>query len=369
MKNTVLGRLATLLPVIAVTLVAGAPAYAGGSHSLTGSMRFNIGSLPLPITGVPSPAGAIHQVPGATVMETGTQVVIAPSQFTFNSAMSRVIPLAPVNPAVPQVATDLSFQWPKSQATFKAGGRTGAATVHWCPGQTVTATGDPGCADPSAGGVIPGRLVYTKTVAQFGGAARGLVGGHANVALKAPGLALPCKFIGVATPNTACQVSFVQADPAATGVAGGAFNDFVSIASPALNPGKFHVNMTANGFISAITPTGLGAAAATNGGTSFGAPWTTGMINITQPSALGNPETFTITGADARAANGVGSLSLVAGYISTRATSGPNGNRGWLNMQIGTSPNVPMLPLYGVLTLAALTALSGAYKLRHRERA
>ena len=64
-------------------------------------------------------------------------------------------------------------------------------------------------------------------------------------------------------------------------------------------------------------------------------PNATGMLSISAPLALGAAEVFTLTGSDARV-SGVGTISLVAGGLSNRAVSGPNANRGWLNLTIGS---------------------------------
>jgi hypothetical protein len=60
-------------------------------------------------------------------------------------------------------------------------------------------------------------------------------------------------------------------------------------------------------------------------------------------------------------------LSLVSGGFSQRQRTGPNANRGWLNLTIGpVISHVPVMPAYGVAALVGLTALSGAYVLRRR---
>jgi hypothetical protein len=248
---------------------------------------------------------------------------------------------------------------------FAAGGRTGAPTVAWCPGQTVpdTAYGNPACATPSAGS-IPGRMTYTATSNQFGGPAQGAVQGTADVAI-GPSALMPCSY----GTNTACTARFVAANPQPTAVNGGPFNVSNVVISPSVNPGNFGIIGGPNGTILSLVAT-LGPAGLTNGGVSFGAPNSTGVLKIEQPAAGGGAETFTISGADNRntaagPSNGQGTISMVSGALSTRAVSGPNANRGWLNYTIGAPLSaVPVMPAYGVALLAGLTALSGAYALR-----
>ena len=63
-------------------------------------------------------------------------------------------------------------------------------------------------------------------------------------------------------------------------------------------------------------------------------PFTTGMLTIIQPLALGGIQAFTLTGSDNRV-SGVGSISLVAGGLSNRFISGPGTARSWSNLTIG----------------------------------
>ncbi len=140
---------------------------------------------------------------------------------------------------------------------------------------------------------------------------------------------------------------------------------FTNMSTPtAAAPGLFFATVGPGGTVlNLLTPLGPGV---TNRGTSWGGPWTTGMLTASAPTAF-PPEKFTLSGSDGRASGaGMGSLSLVAGGFSQRSISGPSAIRGWLNFTVGTRLGVPMLPTYGVAALAALTALSGAYALRRR---
>ena len=67
------------------------------------------------------------------------------------------------------------------------------------------------------------------------------------------------------------------------------------------------------------------------------------------------------------------SISLVSGAMSDRAVSGPNANRGWMNLCVG-APNgidcpqftVPTMGTHGLVALMGLIALAGGYMLRRR---
>jgi hypothetical protein len=104
--------------------------------------------------------------------------------------------------------------------------------------------------------------------------------------------------------------------------------------------------------------------------TSVGGPWTTGKITVSQTQALAGAEIFVLSGDDQRV-SGVGSISLVGGGLSKRAISGPHGNRGWMNLIIGSalpSLPVPITSVPGVVALIGLMSLAGGYAVRRRNR-
>jgi hypothetical protein len=359
-------RLTSLL--VALVLVVGAWSAAQARiHGLTGNARFQIGDgLPLPIGFTAAPNGKVLPVAGATVMQHGVhtaanpaKLVMDPFMWSYDAAPIN-LPVFQSNPNVFQVHTNLTYMLPKDKVIFSAGRRTGASTVTFCgqPGSTVTAMGNPGCGGGTLG---TGLLRYTRTTNQFGGPSQGNVGGTADVALRG-GNPAPC------AGTAMCIAAFFDAGPAATGALGAAFG-FTNNTSPAVpNPGAFIATVTGMGaVVNLVLAVGPGL---NNKGTSWGGPWTSGMVSASAPQAV-PPELFQLTGNDARASgSGTGMLSLVAGGFSQRSISGPNANRGWLNMTIGAqTSHVPLMPAYGVAALVALTALSGAYALRRRSRA
>ena len=327
-------------------------------RSLTGNARTQIGNgLPIPIFLPPPPTGDINAVPNAFVeVLAGNALRFQPAQLTHPGG-KRTQGVFPANNNIFQVATNLVVQFPAQAGTLSAGGRSGPPTVTWCPGTAVPVAGAPACGVFPNGGAIPGGLRYTATGAQFGGALPLDTTGLATVALN---------LAGGAAPGTGNLVINAFASPAGTGVIGGAFNGLITTvaAIPGTASGRFIGDANAAGTITnvqmAIASAGVG-----NGATSYGAPWTTGRVTVSQLAA--SPvETFVLSGSDSRTVNGNGSISLVAGAISDRVLSEENGNRGWLNLTISPLVAVPAVPAGALASIAGLAALSAGYLLRRR---
>jgi hypothetical protein len=351
-------------------------------HSLTGNARGQIGDgLPIPIGFTPAPVGKIKAQPGATVQQTlgpdPKALAIGDNAFTYGvlnpSTRAQVIGVYGANNILFQVMTNLSFPGAANAGTsFKAGGRSGAATVTYCPGQAVPnpipSTWNPTCGSPTQGS-INGLIRYKKTANQFGGAgAQAPVGGSANVAIvvgsgpNVPGGA-NCKAGG-----PGCLAQFGKAAPYPTAGNGAPWGWAGSTPGTAPGPasGVAKVNAATNGTITNVISI-TGGLGAPNTATTFGAPWTTGMITVQANLAQGGPETLVLTGADNRV-SGVGTLSLVAANVSARTVTGPNANRGWLNMTIGAGiPATPAIPPGGLAAIAGLLTLAGGYVVRRRQ--
>jgi hypothetical protein len=286
------------------------------------------------------------------------------------------------NPKVMQVATNLSVRFPATSNTvmFSLGGRTGATTT------TFTSAGGAGS-----------KVFYSNGLAQrFGGPGRFFVGnpGTPNpgfftgvnatvwaVAVAGPGNP-PCKHPAFVGPNAACVAAILQAVPASglggSAAWGGPVGTVVSTpgGTPAVlfqsgvltmtakpnkgvEPGIMVVGANGAGTVtmSAFTaPAPTAMTAPTNMATSTGYPWTTGMIVISVPGALGKAEKFTISGSDTRVL-GVGAVQLVSATLSRRMTSGPNGNRAWLRLNI-PEPSAVLGAACGLGMLAVLHGLA-----------
>jgi hypothetical protein len=379
-KVSVLGLACLLVAVLASS------AEAQRSYPLSGNARFQIGDgLPIPIGFTAPPNGKVFAINGARV--TQTTVGSDPRQMSFQPGQLHHpggninLPVFAFNSKVFQVKTNIEILVPApnggpgslgSDNTLKAGGRTGAAVVTFCPGQSVTPIGNPNCSagSPSGGPGTPqhpvaGFMKYTSTGAQFGGGMRGNGGGSADVGIVAavPSPPLPCNHAGPAGPGgSPCRVIFALASPAGTGVVGGPFGAVVSSpGAPPPAPGGFrNAKIGAGGTILSVTAPGLGAGLA-NPATSYGGPWTDGSLTVVQSGAVGSAETFTMMGSDQRV-NGVGTISLVAGGLSARGVSGPNANRGWLNLTVGG--DTPGLSGWGIGVLAMLLGSAGVWRAR-----
>ena len=113
---------------------------------------------------------------------------------------------------------------------------------------------------------------------------------------------------------------------------------------------------------SSIPGVGLTLANAVIG--SKGYPWTTGLITVSAPLAMGGPEVFFLSGTDMRV-EGVGNISLVSGALSVRALSGPNANRGWVSLTMLPLPE-PTGALGAVAALGMLGLCHGLVRRRSR---
>ena len=93
------------------------------------------------------------------------------------------------------------------------------------------------------------------------------------------------------------------------------------------------------------------------------------MLTFSSPVAF-PPEIFLITGKDSRTPGGAGVIQMVAGSLSQRTLSGPNGNRAWVRLVMAQLPDVPALspPMRGVAVGLIVLATLG-YALRRRATA
>ena len=367
-------------------------------HPYYSTSRAQIGNgLPLPITFTPPPRGKLAPVSGATAMQTsvitGGAITIPSAQLTAAPPPIN-LPLHPSNNNVFQVQTSGTGKFPGvgvtamfAAASFTANGsvqlagRTGPSTVTFCPGLPVpTATYNPSCSNPpiqvpsTAVNGLKGSLRYVKTLNQFGGTARGSAAGTATggrgavVALRnlPLGSLAPCThtLLPTAAPtgtDAGCKVNFDFVVPFPTGVNGGTFGvTNMDAVGPGLVPGIFAAKINAGGTIVSMTSPGTGVGI-NNLATSHGAPWTTGMLTVSafNTANLGT-EMFILSGSDsANTAAGTRRISLVSGAVAQRTLSGPNANRGWLNL---------FLPEPGAVlgSVGALLALLGCHSLLRR---
>jgi hypothetical protein len=363
-----LKSIATLLVALAFAGASQAQYYSvtgGGGQAQIG------GGLPLPIqaattmgTGMGPPIGTgtlfppllipVNKDAGkALVKQTAgadpKKMTVPPGVFNRPPPGPFKLGVALNNPKVFQVQTNLSFLGPAPTAgsmTFKAGGRTGAAMT--------TFMGVP----------AKSKAIYTKTAAQFGGPSQTRVIVATPIKVWANlGAMLPCKAPAFKGPDASCFAPLLAAFPGKLAAAG-AMAGFITMTPggpPPMTPNIVSVSVPkVTGAIAMSTPK-AGSFMLTNMATSAGFPWTTGMLTLSQPTALGTPEVWTITGMDSRM-GGVGTISLVSGALSTRAVSGPNANRSWARY---TLPE-PGAVLGAAAALAVLGICHGLVRRRSR---
>lgn len=363
-SNSKFGLASVLAAGLALSLAWATTAQAqSAKYSLSGNTRAQIGAgLPLPVTFQPAPNGKIQIPDGVYVMQTAGP---DPKAMTFidqpgnlHDAQTTTAFVGLFNPNVWQVKTSLVVDGPfGGTAMFSAGGRSGPATLTWCPGQPLPTAGfNPGCTNAASATLVHGAnmnasLRYQATSNQFGGTSRAIVGGNASVVIRAGATKAPCKATQVGGPDLSCFGAFSIVTPNPTGVGGGAFG-VVAVEIPLPSPGNVHpVGVNASGVVTTVGVTALGTFPKNNV-SSYGAPWTTGKVTVRAPLAAGAPEVFYLSGSDNRV-NGIGSISLVAGGLSKRSLSGDNANRGWLNYTV--SPfSVPSISNGGLILLGAI---------------
>lgn len=368
-------RLACLLVVIGWAGSAQAVYYSIAGATSGGQAQIGDG-LPLPIqkatstmggplsmggaigTGMNFPPLLIVPNPTMTLLSQTTgpdpkAMKIPPGVFKTAPAVPTTIGVQLNNPAVFQVKTKIVYTAPGpfGSPVLKAGGRTGLPTT--------TFIGVPATAN----------VKYTKTTAQFGGVNQAKVAAASPIVVWLVAAAMaPCKSTAFAGPDAGCIAIKAAAFPGSKAVNGGPMGvTAMTPGGPPPAPGWFFASAPlATGKIAMSAPTGglgpgMGGPGLTNMATSFGGPWTTGMISLSQPSAKGAPEVFVLTGKDTRV-GGVGTIQFVTGALSTRTLSGPNANRGWGSY---TLPE-PAAVLGAVAALAMLGVCHGLARRRSR---
>jgi hypothetical protein len=385
------------------------------------------GGLPLPVqptcngicTGAVFPPLGIPAKTTATVMQTimlgkGKKLMV-PTGVFFKPASFNILGQNVNNTALYAVATDLEYSWPVAQATFSELGRTGLTTTSiLAPGGWGTITysnalgrkfGGPAqfrfaldSNPPAATGGFgpPGNLGTAAAVSlyiippdarQFGQApcTHSAFGGTSPFA--AACVAVIAQLVATQTvsgaPVFAAAGGGQPKSPYTATTVGGTPGAFVGVgvtrARPGPKPGNGPVKAGTSpvGTISlfAYGPTAPGTMTATAMGTGItnmastsGYPWTTGMLTISAPNAIGAPEMWKLTGNDARSdgASGAGVLQMVSGALSARASTGDNANRGWVRLILVGPDEVPALSPVALAATAGLMLLVAGYAMRRR---
>ena len=235
------------------------------------------------------------------------------------------------------------WEFPDGSAVFSPGGRSGPADASFCGGGLVPPSGLD-CVDPSNPG-WPGRVTYMATGAQFGGSAgnsasvndgSAFVGVGCNPTLLNPGDT--CAVFAGFGIDAAVPFGAGAGWSSGTNMAATLMGGYVNLATtPAYIDGAI---TDPDSFVAATSmtwPTALPLTIPSGMTSSVNGPWTTGIVKVEQPlppGAGGGFVTFTVTGTDARDANGTGIVSMVSGALQLRTSSGAGASFGLLELQV-----------------------------------
>jgi hypothetical protein len=380
-RKTTVGRLVSGLIVVAALVFAGAASAQKTYYVSGGGAQLAIGGgLPLPIQTVPQtnttmggtvwngnnfppllikPNNDPNNMPtliGTTAM-TSNQALQIPAGILTRAAEPSVVGVFQQNPSLYAVATDLGYSWPASAVTLNSTNRTGANTTTFTAGLGLSPPSVIAYQAPPSGKFGgPARFKITPGPSQ--GAIPGSPVTVYAIAVPPTGNP-PCTHPAFGGANPACVAALIVANPntlAQVGAPVGSTGATVPTPPvPGIVVGAF--DAAGNRIVTAYTPSsnpGL-----TNMATSAGFPFTVGKLVIQAGAALGQPETFTITGADNRTAGGAGTIQLVAASLSDRVLSGPNANRGWVQLDLITDLAVPTMGEWArVATIVLMAALT-----------
>jgi hypothetical protein len=293
-----------------------------------------------------------------------------PAGVLKKTAAQTTVGLKFSNLALFAAATNLTYEWPAVPATFST--KNAVATT------TITGFG--------------GSLTYSNSLGQrFGGAAQFALspgpaaGNYANAPvtlyIKINGTTPACTHTNALFGGTdpGCVAGMVLVKPTGLAGHGGASTRTemtpgavatppnVAIVKMGLSPlGTMLPGLAPPANVKPYPVRAAAATLPTNMATSQAGPWTTGKIIITNMSAQPTAETFTISGKDDRTAGGGGTIQMVAGSLSQRATTGPNGNRAWVRLELQPVFGVPSMSRLGLAATAGLLLLTAGYALRRR---
>jgi hypothetical protein len=426
------------LGVLSLGVVLGLAGTAGAvltrSYSLGGSSGGQLqvgGGLPLPIqaecngvcTNTVFPPLLIGPKGGATVMGTvmvgAKQKLVVPKGVLSKPAAFKILGQFSNNKNLYAVATNLTYTWPNTTATFSTAARTGPTTVTvlgQAAGQSIRYSNvlgrkfggaaqfalSPGAPPahpgfPFAGNLNPAAPVTLYAIPPPLRPVGNPPCTHAAFATFTPPLPVPTWVggdpVGGINVNGFCVAAIAAVLPTGLAAAGGGgvLNPVIvstpgATATTGLTPnggfglgiapapgigvvkaatGAFHPGGPA-GSISLFAYTPGGNPGFTNAATSSGFPWTTGMITVKATLATGGSESWMLTGKDARNASGAGVIQMVSGAMSQRTTTFDNANRGWVRLELVALPGVPSMSPVGLAATAGLLLLAAGYVMRRR---
>jgi hypothetical protein len=349
----------------------------GASGSAGPTMGVGAGVFP-PLL-IPPKAGIL--ITGTTAMTMGQKLTV-PAGALSHAPLRNTLGVNVQNNKLYAVATDLGFKWPAAPATLMQRTMTptvAAGTITFFAANTMTVWKgtfgtrkirykNTGVAAPFGG---PGAFNVTPVIGGPG-ALKPTLAVTVYAIAKIPTGNPPCTHTAFLGPNPACAAALLAARPSGPGVIGGVAKATVT------TPGGPLVGKNVAILKAGATPKGtiiLKALAATNPlvptnmALSTGAPWSTGLLDVSAPGAAGTPEHFWLSGSDMRTAMGAGTVSLVSGSVSLRTTSGPNANRGWVRLVLEPFVKTPSVSDWGLVALGGSLLAVGAFAGLRRARA
>ncbi len=341
------------------------PIQAAATAMITGTV---FPPLLVPVKGVPvllgttvKPLLTAMATPMGPVTKSGYQRRLQiPVAALSKPAAQKTVGVKFSNPTVFAVGTNINYRWPVAPVDFSTANAVPVATVAGFGG-TMTYLNKLGL---RFGG--PGQ-----TIVAAGTEPAGLIGTSiVTIYIKINATTPPCTHPAFAGAKAGCVAGILLAKPTGIGGVGGATGMTVGTPGfpfPVKNVAIMKMGAVPLGTVLAKAQAAT-AALPTNMANSQPGPWTTGRVIISNPLAGGAGEKFTLSGKDARTAGGNGTISLVAGALSTRTASGKNANRGWLRLVLAAAPAAaaPSMSLGGIAAMIGLIALGGGYALRRR---
>jgi hypothetical protein len=322
--------------------------------AMSGNWVQRRGVVYIPIAGGPVGMTASNALVTATGAGPAT-LTVPPSVFGGVFAIGFPLP----QPSIVQITTQFSNAGPKVTGVFKAAGWVGKRpfpNFAYCPG----AAANPACTDhQSTGqgaasnmGTMHGLVRYTAGPQQYGGTMQMVSGGGGVLSIR----------IGT---NTVMHNPFGGATGAAPTEAPGGFYANSSL-TDALPGGPITTGAVVSAYGMITVP---GVQVNTGVNTTIinrGFSWTTGQVYV--KGTTGGPvtsTTATVTGSDQRTPLGAGNITLVAGGIGNRVSSGQT-FMDFDRVKMKLSHPAPSMSPAGVAVGAVLMVLAVGYALRRR---
>jgi hypothetical protein len=346
-------------------MIAGAgTSQAQDKHAMSGTWEQHRGSQPIPIAG-----GGVMGGSGSVILSGASPATIKIPASRFGGIYAAKIPLTFVTSLV-QLTTAFTLAGPVAAASLKQDAWMASRqylNFAFCPGNAGSpaagAPANPNCVDQrsTGGGATANQGTKHGLVRYTGGTGR--FGGTMQMAIKGSG---SLSKINAATPSKRTHQLIGGGVTLSPQAIGGGYNvpDLDILAGGPVTTGGV---IGTDGLI--IPPGGnvVGTGAGANN-LNRGFAWTTGTVYVhgTNAGAPAPPTKETIVGSDQRVGVGVGSITLVAGAVTSRlADSTDYLSYDTVSMHIGH--RVPTVSTLGYVIIAALMLGTAGFMLRRQE--